>query len=535
MLTIKTREYPENSLIGKFFDYTYKLSHSYCADPKHKELSERVKELFSQVYLMSVNIYFPELDLVDLRTVKSLSDKKPFVLGKNRIEHYRSTVSKDIYSGIAIEYQKNSYKNENLLVYNQNHYFPVLLSQQDGKFTPGWYIYSQKLEKWISVEKVYAENSEDIVSEKKLTYKFYQFTVDEEIEKEYKRLKRKLDIKNKISNAFYKIFHTIDSIILCVRFPFLYPRNRFTDLHYTNWDFLDYIKAVRQKNSSYMSVRVMSDSSKEFHYNTPMHPAIDTKVEEVDGNKNHTVTTYSIKKSSSEDYVICREEKNNKQRTLQFNVIWCHANQMHTYHPDFGWIDLTSCFKNMPASKLFITHDENGEYSTYHFTYVKNKFTEYWVKFLEWFHEYVLGFIFCIPTSNELDALDTGWKKKFGIAICKEIRRSLIKDKLLFKYRISQIKEKFGTLRWYDNVSTDEIFKIISKYEGISEHTCISCGKPAKYITSGWMCPYCEDCISEKGKLGATVLDETGKSIGYINKDGEFIEKKKNSEEESED
>ena len=82
--------------------------------------------------------------------------------------------------------------------------------------------------------------------------------------------------------------------------------------------------------------------------------------------------------------------------------------------------------------------------------------------------------------------------------------------KFLFKYRITQIKEKFGGLRWYDAACPRELYDVIGKYESISFHTCICCGKPAKYITSGWICPYCEDCISEGGKEGATVIDENG-------------------------
>ena len=39
---------------------------------------------------------------------------------------------------------------------------------------------------------------------------------------------------------------------------------------------------------------------------------------------------------------------------------------------------------------------------------------------------------------------------------------------------------------------------MIDKYEDLSSITCINCGKPAKYITTGWICPYCEDCISEE-------------------------------------
>ena len=285
-----------------------------------------------------------------------------------------------------------------------------------------------------------------------------------------------------------------------------------------------------------MCIRLMDDPSKEFHYHTPMHPVINTSVEELEQNGHHTIATYSTTMSDGTEYVICRDEKFKVlPRKMQFNVVWCHANMMHTYHPDFGWIDIPPYDENNKKNKTdMLLHAKDADYSNYHYLYVKNPLIRYWENFLTWFHEYVLGFIFCIPTSNELDAMENGWLKAFGIQLCKELRSVLIKDKFLFKYRISQIKEKFGGLRWYDNGSSREVQDIIGKYESISEHTCISCGKPAKYITSGWICPYCEDCISKNGKLGASVLNDEGKYIGYINKDGEFIDKKRADKEAEE-
>ena len=38
-----------------------------------------------------------------------------------------------------------------------------------------------------------------------------------------------------MKNLFKLIYKSIKNSILCIRFPFLYPRNRFTGLHYNNW------------------------------------------------------------------------------------------------------------------------------------------------------------------------------------------------------------------------------------------------------------------------------------------------------------
>ena len=84
--------------------------------------------------------------------------------------------------------------------------------------------------------------------------------------------------------------------------------------------------------------------------------------------------------------------------------------------------------------------------------------------------------------------------------MCNEIKESLLRSggkKALKEYSILEIKEKFGGLCWYDSCSTIEVGKIISKYENISYHTCIVCGKPANVRTTGWICPYCNEHIPD--------------------------------------
>ena len=72
------------------------------------------------------------------------------------------------------------------------------------------------------------------------------------------------------------------------------------------------------------------------------------------------------------------------------------------------------------------------------------------------------------------------------------------KDHYLYKFRITDIKEKYGTLRLYCNGASDEVYKIIDKYENLSYETCIECGNPAKIITDGYVLPYCLHCYNEK-------------------------------------
>ena len=97
---------------------------------------------------------------------------------------------------------------------------------------------------------------------------------------------------------------------------------------------------------------------------------------------------------------------------------------------------------------------------------------------------------------TELDAMPDGWRNTFGERMCEEIRNALIEANCLDKYRISQIKEKYGTLRWYDFGATQKVYDIISKYEYLSQFICDRCGKPADYQTCGWIENICNKCYN---------------------------------------
>ena len=158
--------------------------------------------------------------------------------------------------------------------------------------------------------------------------------------------------------------YTIDAVkasILCIRFPFLYPRNRFSGLHYNNWRVRDYGSKLVEK----------------YKYNGKQDPG--------------TKKVYNLKAD--------------KYETL-------------------------------------------GTYYTY--------WTNWWARILyniiTWYHDVFLQIFHCIPTYTELDAMPEGWRKTFGIQMCKEIKYYLKKAGMLHSYRITQIKEKYGCLEWYDNV-----------------------------------------------------------------------------------
>lgn len=90
-----------------------------------------------------------------------------------------------------------------------------------------------------------------------------------------------------------------------------------------------------------------------------------------------------------------------------------------------------------------------------------------------------------------------GWEK-----IIREAAEKL--EPLILAYRkeypdesfphASQVKEKFGTLRFYMTWETEEMAKIIEEAERKSFETCEDCGKEGKLRRGGWLMTLCDDC-----------------------------------------
>lgn len=91
----------------------------------------------------------------------------------------------------------------------------------------------------------------------------------------------------------------------------------------------------------------------------------------------------------------------------------------------------------------------------------------------------------------------TGWRKSFGIQMCKELKAALKRHGQLHTYHITDVKEKWGALNIYDDGAPEEVHDILLKYEYISSRTCIRCGRRAKYMTKGYILPFCEDCMGQ--------------------------------------
>lgn len=218
---------------------------------------------------------------------------------------------------------------------------------------------------------------------------------------------------------FDKIWSILKSSYLCMRFPFLYPRNRFSGRHYTNWN-------LREKYTS-----------------------------------------------------IYRK--------------WSEFSGMHQkeYYHRFG----AECIDwNTTLSSSFVKTGYVMKLATF-----KDRFLYFWYKFCERF----LGIFHFLPEYTELDGMPSGWRKRFGIDFCKELKRAILHSggrKYMKEFRILDIKEKYGTLRCYAWGETDEVMRVIRKYEYISQYVCIVCGEDAVKCTTGWISPYCEKCLPETNR-----------------------------------
>ena len=64
---------------------------------------------------------------------------------------------------------------------------------------------------------------------------------------------------------------------------------------------------------------------------------------------------------------------------------------------------------------------------------------------------------------------------------------------------VDQVKEKFGTLRFYYTGGDDYIDGLVSMAESMSGVTCEECGNPGSTVGRGWLTTLCEKHAEERG------------------------------------
>ena len=79
---------------------------------------------------------------------------------------------------------------------------------------------------------------------------------------------------------------------------------------------------------------------------------------------------------------------------------------------------------------------------------------------------------------------------------CEEMIKNPLRDvpDLIPQVTLDQVKEKFGTLRFYYSGGDDIIDGMVRMAESMSGVTCEECGNPGKSRGGGWIHTYCEPC-----------------------------------------
>ena len=68
------------------------------------------------------------------------------------------------------------------------------------------------------------------------------------------------------------------------------------------------------------------------------------------------------------------------------------------------------------------------------------------------------------------------------------------KEEVVAQVTLDQVKEKFGTLRFYYSGGDDYISGMVSLAESMTAVTCEGCGNPGKSRGGGWIHTYCDPC-----------------------------------------
>lgn len=112
-----------------------------------------------------------------------------------------------------------------------------------------------------------------------------------------------------------------------------------------------------------------------------------------------------------------------------------------------------------------------------------------------------LGFTDSDGIVQEYTPVGKGW-----MPLVLELHKKL--ENIYPEYEISQIKEKFGTLRYYVGSMTKEGYALIDAAEAESAKTCEECGHPGKLRKGGWLKTLCDGCAYTRGTMEVLEYDD---------------------------
>ena len=104
--------------------------------------------------------------------------------------------------------------------------------------------------------------------------------------------------------------------------------------------------------------------------------------------------------------------------------------------------------------------------------------------------------------------------------LCEDIGVILSKpenSRLKENFVVDQIKEKYGSLRFYVSLLDGGIDELIDRAEYDSYHTCEDCGGEGKPRAGGWYRTLCDDHAKERGQVKVW---EIGWSPEYLKRMG---------------
>lgn len=300
-----------------------------------------------------------------------------------------------------------------------------------------------------------------------------------------------------VSKFFHKIKRILYSTYMCIRYPFLYPRNRFTDKHRVNLLHRHINKFYKQSIQEIsITGKLVKEKSKYLH-------------------KQQSFFNYCVKLNIENKTLTISNEIDSQVFNLN-SLMWNDDR--------FEIVDLAIIFGlfGHPIIQIYLKPKDENDNTNYGFSYYsvklitnKKKYSCY--KIVKWIDEKIFDRIFILPTYTEWDAMPVGWNKAFGKEYLTDLKKQLKKDKMLYKFRIMDLKEKYGSARLYINYGSKELYNIIDNYEKLSWNTCINCGKPATHTSKGWISPYCEDCVNNSKDPSRYIKRNSKEEIEYNN------------------
>ena len=94
---------------------------------------------------------------------------------------------------------------------------------------------------------------------------------------------------------------------------------------------------------------------------------------------------------------------------------------------------------------------------------------------------------------------DDGWFNLIN-SLCNCIQHYLNQKPEIEQVVATQVKEKYGTLRFYFDGGDDYIQGLVSMTEYLSGYTCEICGNFGKLRNDGWITVRCDSCFEKKSQ-----------------------------------